>query len=223
MEKHPTRQMAHQLAEVLETWLDYRAGSSYPTVAGFAQWVLQRHTATEAPPEFAPAYSTNGESRPEYPASMEDKVGEIEPREYLAVLLSRLAKFAQLHYAQKLEDQIELSLDEFLYLLVVAEKGTPRKTDAIRQLLHEPATGSKTIQRLQQQELLAVHDNPRDGRSQLLALTEKGWEHIRRGLPLLSQMAAHVAGPLSPTEVLQAVQLLDRLNAHHTQLYFHRG
>jgi DNA-binding MarR family transcriptional regulator len=62
--------------------------------------------------------------------------------------------------------------------------------------------------------LLRQKDNPRDGRSHLLALTRKGATRYEQTLPLVSELETMLATPLSQREWRALRRTLGRLNTY---------
>jgi DNA-binding MarR family transcriptional regulator len=119
-----------------------------------------------------------------------------------AVVLANELLMAGLELSQVLEralrDRVELSLNQFNVLRVVAgrETRTAHAVDLIRVLGMSSAHATTVIQQLEQRGLVKRRESTADRRRRAVTLTDSGTEVLRRALPLLAELGEQVATAL---------------------------
>ncbi len=134
----------------------------------------------------------------------------------LAAWLYRYAKSYSNHV---LEGQLIGNIDEFTYTMHIFFFGQQTKSELIASMIHEKTTGMEIIRRLVVKGILSESDDPNDGRSKRLNITDIG---RRAAFPVLGQMekvSQLVGGLLTPMEKRLLVQLMQKLADFHEHIH----
>lgn len=124
------------------------------------------------------------------------------------------------HYGKKvLKDGPLVSLNDYVFLLILAQWGDQRKTDLISLALMEVSPGIEVIRRLLRNGLVEDYDDPDDRRSKRVRISARGEEVLRSIDGPMNQMSTIVSGNLSRDEKRQLVRLLRKLVLHHEQIW----
>lgn len=145
------------------------------------------------------------------------QMGQAPESQLLGRAFGRMSKFAQLHSKQLMADLGVATFEDWLYLLVLAEKGTPKKSELIYEMLTDFTTGIEIIKRLVKGGFAEEFPDETDKRSKRLRTTAKGREALQRGLPRMADMGQSVFEPLTVDEKKLTLLLLNKLDAHHTE------
>ena len=178
-------------------WQQYLAGGGLAGDAtAFGVWLI-RHSAPPA------GVGAKGAVVPDDTAMAGMLIGRLE--RFLHVATKPLLKAAGLQ-----------NPDDFPLLAILFFGGQLPKGHLLKQALIEPATGSEMLKRMKAVGWLIETPHPEDGRSGLMALSPTGrqlvlecFSHLGRVEPILDALTA--------TEKQTLLQLLDKLDAHHSQ------
>ncbi|MFB2579768.1 MarR family winged helix-turn-helix transcriptional regulator [Herbiconiux sp. P15] len=113
-----------------------------------------------------------------------------------------------------------VSLNEYdvMFNLFIQPQKVLRIRDLGEKVLLTQPSISRLVDRLAARGILEKSDDPTDGRGTLVALTEEGVQVYRRAAVLHAEsITAHMAGHLSPEELVQLAQLCDKLRAGVTE------
>jgi DNA-binding MarR family transcriptional regulator len=114
-----------------------------------------------------------------------------------------------------------VSVDDFVYLAILAERGNLTKTQIIELNAHEKPSGTEILKRLISGGLVEQYDDQHDRRSKRLLITEAGREALGRGHAPMGQVCDIVTAPLNLREKLQLLYLLRKLDKFHRYVYDH--
>ncbi len=182
-------QIVRDLLDHLERYEQAHKGRS--SVPDFARWVLQEQPKGPSVPVLA---------------------FEMHRISQLVVYLQRYAK----GYTRKaLEGTALNSDDELIYVIILFHNGPMSKTALIHENRHEKPTGMDIIRRLISAGFIAQSDNPEDGRSKLLQITESGKNLVQKLEPRLNFVAELLTGNLDQNELGTLFHLLEKLENYH--------
>lgn len=111
------------------------------------------------------------------------------------------------------------SLDEFSFLILLIQDRALPKTELIRRNVYEKSSGIEVINRLIKSELLIQYQNPKDKRSQLVRLTDKGRTSLTRIFENMNTLGKIASGDLSTAEKNTLAVLLKKLDQFHFDNY----
>lgn len=103
------------------------------------------------------------------------------------------------------------SVDGTAALAALADLGTPRPSNLATRLGLDLSTVSRQVTHLRQRGLVATCQDPTDGRSQRLSLTEAGTRELSRGRAALADELAARLSDWSDADVEELAQLLHRM------------
>lgn len=182
-------QIVRELLDHLERYEQAHKGRT--SVPDFARWVLD-----EQPKEslaYVPSFEMHRISQ-------------------LVVYLQRYAK----GYTRKALEGTPLSSDdELIYLIILFHSGPMSKTALIHENRHEKPTGMDIIRRLINAGFIVQSENPEDGRSKLLQITESGRLLVQKLEPRMHFVAELVTGNLDQNELNTLFFLLEKLETYH--------
>ncbi len=137
----------------------------------------------------------------------------------LASLVGRLERFASMYTKKALADAPIDNVEDMIYLMVLAAMGEPRKSELIAENLSEFSTGVEVIRRLVNAGYAEEFPDPDDRRSKRVKITPKGKVILFQTYPNLERVAQIVTGNLHDDEIDLLLQMLSRLDLHHTEVY----
>jgi DNA-binding MarR family transcriptional regulator len=148
-----------------------------------------------------------------------DSPHELPKEVLLSISLGRLARFAEMYTKKALADLPVSNTDEIVYLMILDELGTPRKSDLINQHLSEFSTGVEIIRRLAKAGLVEEFPDADDRRTKRVRLTPAGQQLLCQTYPKMNVVAQIVAGSLTEAEKDILLQILGRLEKRHDEFY----
>lgn len=182
-------QIVRELLDHLERYEQAHKGRS--SVPDFAHWILREQV-----------------QEPSAPVSP----FEVHRISQLVVYLQRYAK----GYTRKALEETSLSSDdELIYLIILFHNGPMSKTALIHENRHEKPTGMDIIRRLINAGFVVQSENPEDGRSKLLQITESGRLLVQKLEPRMHFVAELVTGNLDQNELNTLFFLLEKLETYH--------
>ncbi len=190
-------ELLKKLLEKVESYEKQRPLESI-TVADFAQWLAhdtQQHTHENTP-----------------------SVSE-EPSDKIGALVGRLFRYAKTYSKIALKDTPLQTVDEFVYLVTLAHRGSMTKSELIEQNIQERTTGIEIIKRLVRADWIFEQDDPDDRRSRRLSLAPEGMEVLRGVFGKMQGISKIVVGNLNRAEQWQLIDLLSRLDHFHHEIF----
>jgi MarR family transcriptional regulator, lower aerobic nicotinate degradation pathway regulator len=178
----------------------------------FAQWL-----AIKTQPKAA----SNTLNSLQEPIVFEGGVIESSETDELGTLVSLLYRYVKIYAKRAMENSPLSNVDDFSYLIIPMVHGAMSKTELIAHNAHEKTTGMEIIKRLTKLGFLAQTDDPTDGRSQLVHISETGRSVL---FPLLTEMrkvSVIANGNLSESELATLIHLLRKLDVFHKGILNH--
>lgn len=112
------------------------------------------------------------------------------------------------------EDLFDLSLNEWRLLALIKARMPARAGDIADFILMDKSQASRLIKSLQSKGLVMTGEDPDDGRALMLELTPEGDEVYRGMMAEVLRSNEDVLAPLSPEEIVQFSDMLQRLIDH---------
>jgi DNA-binding MarR family transcriptional regulator len=131
-------------------------------------------------------------------------------------------RYAKQYIKKALKDSEIKTMDEFSYLSMLLTFGQLSKIELINKNMQEKTTGIETIKRLLKYEFVSQRDNPKDKRSQLLLLTEKGKTVLYGVFENMHLVSKVISGNLLDVEKIQLAYLLKKLDIYHNEIFVNR-
>lgn len=192
------------IAQLITRFQDFEKEVKEPTIEGFSYWLQQQKNAPNLKHHLQMGVKDNYAN---------EGVNEIDSA--IGILLGMLNKYAK-HYSKIALAHLPLNtIDEFGYLAHLSTHQKITKSELIAQGLDGKTTGTDIIRRLVKNGLAKEIINPRDKRSKLLQITEKGKKIIYQAYVKMSAVSTKVTGNLNKTEKKQLLQLLSKLELYH--------
>jgi DNA-binding MarR family transcriptional regulator len=134
----------------------------------------------------------------------------------LAYSIGTLFKHAKHYMKTALKDTALKNDSDFAYLASLQNYPDLKKSELIELNLQEFSSGMEVIRRLIKQGFIEDYDDPNDGRSKRVRITEEGKNQFQIALKSMQDVSTIIGGPLSNKE---KAKLLGPLNI---LLRFHR-
>ena len=203
-----TLPLLKQLLDLMAEF-DQQAVSHELHLPGFIHWLLQRD-------------KEEGNAMPAMPGYGQDRQSDDEgmtPEILLTMMVTYLFRYAK-HYTKKALEGSPLStLDDFTFLLTLRYQGSLTKSELISQHLLEITSGIEILKRLHKKGLVVMFDDPNDGRSKRVAITEAGSQVLEEQMAHMEQVSHVVAGNLRPEELGLILPALLKLNRFHQEIH----
>ena len=203
-----TLPLLKQLLDLMAEF-DQQAVSHELHLPGFIHWLLQRD-------------KEEGNAMPAMPEYGQDRQSDDEgmtPEILLTMMVTYLFRYAK-HYTKKALEGSPLStLDDFTFLLTLRYQGSLTKSELISQHLLEITSGIEILKRLHKKGLVVMFDDPNDGRSKRVAITEAGSQVLYDQMAHMGLVSQVVAGNLRPEELGLILPALLKLNRFHQEIH----
>lgn len=141
------------------------------------------------------------------------------PDTLIGKLVTYLYRYARSLTKRALNDTPLVSSDDFAYMISLMYKPLQTKVELIQYNIHEKTTGMEIIRRLIANGLVEQQNDETDKRSKRLKLTDAGVAMLHQIWPRMVQTSILIGGPLSNTEKLQLVGLMERLHQFHNPIF----
>ena len=207
MGKH---QLIQALVELAGQYEDQHPEPGQQDVLLFTAWLNQQQDNNTPPTNEAADSSA-------LPIAHERDVLEVN----LGRLIALMNRYTRQYTKKGLANSRLVSVDDFVYLAILAERGNLTKTQIIELNAHEKPSGTEILKRLISGGLVEQYDDQHDRRSKRLLITEAGREALGRGHAPMGQVCDIVTAPLNLREKLQLLYLLRKLDKFHRYVYDH--
>lgn len=211
------------LIELVNQWAAYSANTPNADLAGFCLHYLTEQASKPSMAAAEPVINENGEVNQHWANSLTGDIDwtmvPVRPEARLGALVGRLAKYAYFYSKKAMQDLAIKGLDDPIYLLVVIQMGTPKKSEVIYEMMAEFASGIDVINRLIRMELIEEFPDEQDRRSKRLRITPKGIALIQECFPVMNKVADVAYSSLTEGEKAILVQILDKLDRYHAEHY----
>lgn len=111
------------------------------------------------------------------------------------------------------------TIEDFSFLITLLQQSAMPKTELARRNIFSKSSGIEVINRLIKSKMLAQKDNPKDKRSQLVALTDLGRTSLFQILGKMNELGIIASGNLTEAEKNELAILLKKLDQFHYDNY----
>lgn len=191
--------MTYQLIkEVLEKLEAFEGGGKGTDIRSFSYWLYSQYQETQEEGRLAMEENLDGQ---------------------LSSLIMTLNVHAKHYMKTALRDTPLVSMTDFGFLYALIENESVRKTELISRNYSELSPGIEVIKRLIRLDLIEDFDDPEDGRSKRVRITQKGRELYLSALEDVNKATRILCGNLEESEKLRLLALLQKLNAFHQPIW----
>lgn len=137
----------------------------------------------------------------------------------LSRMIGLIYRYAREYTKMALEDSELQTMEEFSFLIVLTTYDSLSKTDLIQKNVMPKTSGTEVVKRLLRKKLIHQFDDENDRRSQLVAVTPKGMEELKKVFPKMRMASEVITGNLTLQEQQTLSFLLQKLDAWHNNIY----
>lgn len=192
------------LKQVVGLLEDFELETGKNDLSSFSTWLFQRQQSDaeeeEIPPTRWDDYAANADA-------------------HIAMSIGGLNAHAKHYIKTALKDTELKGLHDFTFLATLVSAGDLRKTDLIATNMLEFSPGMEVIRRLLRNGFIEDYDNPEDGRSRRVSITEKGKKVFEQALLQMEKVNRIVAGNLSAAEKQAVLNKLRKLLVFHQPIW----
>lgn len=205
--------------ELVNEWGTYYQQNPEADLADFCLHYLTVHKKLPTTTQPVSALSPHDLQPPTPISPRQAAPHSMSPEAKLASLMGRLIRFVY-SYSKKAMQPLQFrNIDDPVYLIALAQMGTPKKSELINEMLSEFPSGIDIIKRLIGMELIEEFPDEFDRRSKRLRITEKGILALQRCFPEMNKVADIAFGTLTLEEQTTLIRILNRLDSHHAEHY----
>jgi DNA-binding MarR family transcriptional regulator len=190
------------LRQLIDLFEEFEQESGKDDVASFSAWLFM-HQQTHPPKH--PRSEKRGSSW-----SMESEI---------AYGVGTLNTHARHYIKTALKNSPLVGLHDFTFLATLVEEKSLRKTEIIDRNMMDLSPGMEVVRRLLRNGLIEDFQDPEDGRSKRIRLTEEGQEVFAAVLKDMRQVSQIVSGNLSLEEKATLIPLLQKLLNFHLPIW----
>ncbi len=139
--------------------------------------------------------------------------------ELISTGIASLWQHARHYIKTALRDSPLKGINDFIFLLILREFGDMRKSDLINRTLLEFSPGMEVIRRLLRRDLIEDYDDPDDGRSRRVKITNKGMNALEVAMPKIKEVNRLVAGKLDHEEKITLLRTIQKLQHFHDPIW----
>ena len=111
------------------------------------------------------------------------------------------------------------NLDDIIYLFLMIEMKSPKKSELIYAMLSEFASGIDIINRLLKMGLCEEFPDENDKRAKRVRITPTGIEALQEASPIMAQISRIAFNELTQTEKKMITHILRRADRFHSEHY----
>lgn len=212
-----------KIVELVNAWAAYSEAHPNADLTGFCMNYLIEHTKPTSPEHRTATVDEYGLLDEQWVESLTGKVNrslvEIKAEAKVAALVGRLSNFGYFYSKKAMQPLDFRSIEDPVYLLVLLQMGTPKKSELIYEMMSEFASGIDIVNRLIKMGLIDEFPDEHDRRSKRLRITEKGMSAIREALPVMERVADVAYSSLTEGEKAMLIQILEKLDRYHVEHY----
>ncbi|TAG89506.1 MAG: MarR family transcriptional regulator [Bacteroidetes bacterium] len=139
----------------------------------------------------------------------------------ITALIISMYRYGKNYIKKALADTPLQTSDDFTYLVSLM-KSPMTKTALIDNNIQEKPTGIEIIKRLLKNQWIEEENNPKDKRSKLVFLTEKGRNTLLQTFEKMLKVSEIIAADLELTEKWQLLFILKKLEAFHKPIFLNQ-
>jgi len=129
--------------------------------------------------------------------------------------LVHLYRYAKMNAKAAIANTSFSTPDEFIYLISLVSLGSMTKTALIKLNVHEKSAGIQIVNRLISNGFVEQVGLDSDKRNRMIHITPKGAQILNESMQNIKKASSDVTEPLSPTEKMDLIRLLTKLEDFH--------
>lgn len=137
----------------------------------------------------------------------------------ISTLLVHMNRFAKNYAKAAILGSDFTTQEDFIYLINLKAFGKMSKIDLIKKNVHDKPVGTLIINRLLAKNWITQEDSDFDKRSKIINITPKGLDVLEQQMGKIRQATSIVSANLSETEKIELINLLNKLNDFHANIY----
>jgi DNA-binding MarR family transcriptional regulator len=196
------------MKSVEQLWKAFEKEYPNGSLTDFGVWLIRKDVSsgltTEKKKETTPIVSKQQVS------------GKMNQSDMVGIFISRLYRFLRMASKDLLAQHEVSSIDEFALLATLLVHPGMTKTELLKQNLMEITTGSEMLKRFVARKWLLQQRDKTDKRITRLSLSSKGQQVIFACMQTLDNIE-DILSPLKKEERITLYELLDRLDAFHSE------
>ncbi|MDO6432816.1 winged helix DNA-binding protein [Flavitalea sp. BT771] len=195
-----------QLLPELQAY-EAETGKKPAEIQSFAQWLGKRYSVSSTAGELESRLAWNGKGnggKPHYTASN---------------LITALSRYKMIYVKLALEGTPFETYDEFVFVLSLVFAGPYTQSQLIERHVQLKPTGMEVIRRLLRKNLITQEPSGSDKRSKVLHATDAGRTAFYETLSRINDVTDMVMAPLSAEERLRLLELLQKLDKAHRDVF----
>ncbi|TAE24981.1 MAG: MarR family transcriptional regulator [Cytophagales bacterium] len=212
-----------KLVELVNAWAAYSETTPDADLPGFCLHYLIQHVQPLPPTSQQPTLDEAELIDEQWVESLTGKANRsvvtIRPEARLGALVGRLSNYAYFYSKKAMQPLQFRSIEDPVYLLVLLQMGTPKKSELIFEMMSEFASGIDIINRLIGMGFIEEFPDEHDRRSKRVRITSNGLEAIQQALPVMDRVADVAYSSLTDGEKALLVQILEKLDRYHADHY----
>jgi len=155
---------------------------------------------------------------PERKKTLTDSIA-MKPESRISALMGRLIRYLAFYSKKAMQPLSLSSIDDAVYLIVLAQMGTPKKSELIYEMLSEFPSGIDIIKRLLAKGFAEEFPDEHDRRSKRVRITPAGLAMLGNCLPVMDKVAEIGFHILTEAEKQMLISLFTRLDRYHANFY----
>jgi DNA-binding MarR family transcriptional regulator len=212
-----------KLVDLVNAWASYSEAIADADLPGFCLHYLTQHIQPLPVQHHHPVLEEDALRDEQWVESLTGKANKsvvaIRPEARLGALVGRLSNYAYFYSKKAMLPLQFKSIEDPVYLLVLLQMGTPKKSELIYEMMSEFASGIDIINRLIGMGFIEEFPDEHDRRSKRLRITSNGLDAIQQALPVMDRVADVAYSSLTEGEKALLVQILDKLDRYHADHY----
>jgi DNA-binding MarR family transcriptional regulator len=197
--------MDNQLVNLVNLWHTYEKENDHASIEGFARLYLAKLENSQTV-----WHNNNLESQ--------IPIDALPIISHVGKLFGRITRFGQMYFKKALSHMNLSSSIDFEYLRLLNDYESIKKSELINLSISDFTTGIEVIKRLVKNAYAEEFPDTEDKRSKRLKITEKGKEMLGQIFVQVKKLGPIHFGALSDDEIRLLLQILKKLDTHHSSI-----
>lgn len=193
---------------VEQLWKAFEKEYPNGSMTDFGVWLIRK--------DIPAGHSTEKKKEQGLVVTKQQVSGRMNQSDMVGIFISRLYRFLRMASKDLLAKHEVSSIDEFALLATLLVHPGMTKTELLKQNLMEITTGSEMLKRFVARKWLLEQRDKADKRITRLSLSSKGQQIIFACMQTLDNIE-DILSPLKKAERITLYELLDRLDAFHSE------
>jgi DNA-binding MarR family transcriptional regulator len=136
-------------------------------------------------------------------------------------MIIHLSKYAKNYSKSIIKNTYFSTQDEFIFLINLDIFGEMTKMELIQKNVQDKPSGMLIINRLIEKGWVRQTNSTTDKRSKNISISELGKQELKKLMPNIRKASQIVTANLTETEKLQLIELLQKLEVFHNEIYLY--